>query len=488
MKIRRSIFYCSLFSPLLVLSSCDVGPHYKRPEVETPAAFEGAATQPATQSAAQPNNIPANWWKLFNDEQLTLLEEASLQHNPDLKAAVARVAQARAAAGIAKSQYYPLVTLDPSVQRTRSSGSHGGSKTSTNVSLPFDLSYEVDIWGRVRNSVESANASFVASESDFGVVLLTLEADVAQNYFTLRALDSQEQIFNNTVDLLKKELVLFERQKAVGVVNELSVAQAQTQLQTEIAQQLDIRRQRADTEHALAILTGRPPSELHVAAKPLAMDIPVVPAGLPADLLKQRPDVTSAEQNLVAANASVGVAKANYYPVVKLTGAAGFESIDLQHALDWESRVWSIGPSVSVPIFEGGKLTASLEQAKAQYNELEQVYRSAILTAFREVEDSLTDLHLRADEATAQSAAVAAAQKYRDLAQRQFDAGTTNYLTVIDADRSLLTTQLSDVQIRSQRLISTVLLIKALGGGWNSEAMAETQSATAPATAPATGP
>jgi multidrug efflux system outer membrane protein len=458
--------------PLLV-SSCRVGPDYRRPTVEMPEAFKSAAPD----DAAEPV-LAADWWTLFNDPQLTELEAAAVQANPNLRAAAARVAQARAAARTVASQFYPVVSLDPSISRSRVPTNRGlatgtaaaaGGSTINNIQIPFDLSYEIDIWGRVRRSVESAQAQSLASAADFGVVLQTLTADVAQNYFTLRALDAQDVILTHSLDLYRRQIELTQTQFNAGLAGRTDILQAQTLLDAVQAQLIDARRQRADTEHALAILTGRPPSALSVTPLPLDGSPPPIPAGLPSDVLRRRPDVAEAEQNLVAANAAVGVARANFYPVVRLTGSAGYESIDVRHALDWESRVWSLGPSVSIPLFQGGKLTAQLEQAKARYDELQASFRGTVLTAFGEVEDALTDIHLRAQAAQAQDRAVESAREYLRLAELQYRQGLVGYLQVIDAERTLLSNELTALQLLSQRFISTALLIKALGGGWDME-------------------
>jgi multidrug efflux system outer membrane protein len=468
-----------------VLTSCTVGPNYQRPDLKVPTGFASATTRPTTQPA-----LGRDWWKLFGDPTLTKLEEDAVKANTDLQAAVARVAQARAAARVTQSQFYPVVTLDPSIQRSRSSGtlnnssgqsitsngttvsrsSSSSARTTTVARIPFDVSYEVDVWGRVRRSVEASVAQVRANEDDYQVVLQTLQADVAQNYFTLRSLDAQAKILERNVESYRRQIELTETQHQAGLVGQTDVLQAQTLLNSTVAQQIDIRRQRADTEHALAILLGRPPSEVTVLNQPLDLVPPQVPAGLPAELLRRRPDVLLAEQNLVAANAQIGVATAAFYPTFRLTGSAGFESIDLAHALDWESRVWSIGPSVSFPIFNGGQLQANLDQTRARYEELSATYRGSVLTAYRDVEDSLTDLHLRADAAHAQNQAVQYAREYLRLSEVQYRGGLATYLQVIDAERTLLTNELTAAQILEQRMISTVLLIKSMGGGWDVDA------------------
>lgn len=470
-----------------LIASCTVGPNYQRPAMGVPATFKSATTGESAQPA-----LAADWWHLFNDPTLTRLEEDAIHANTDLQAAMARVAQARAAVGVTQSQFYPVVTLDPSMERSRTpagrvssngslqgAGSTGG-RTSNNFRIPFDVSYEVDIWGRVRRLNQAALAQLRSTEDDFQVVLQTMEADIAQDYFTIRSLDAQAQILAANAESFRQQVSLTQTQQKAGLVGPIDVLQAQTQLNTTLAQEVDTRRQRADLEHALAILLGRTPSEINIANQPLDLSPPVIPAGLPADLLRRRPDVAEAEENLITANAQVGVATALFYPTVKLTGTAGFESVDLAHSLDWENRIWSIGPSISFPLFNGGQLDANLAQAKARYEEVAANYRGSVLAAFRDVEDSLTDLHLRAEAGQAQDEAVKAAREYLRLAQVQYKGGLMPYLQVIDAERTLLTAELSAAQILNQRMISSILLIKSLGGGWDIHQPAATLPTTRP--------
>jgi multidrug efflux pump len=455
---------------VLTSASCTVGPNYKSPDVQAPATFKSAAEAESAES-----HLTADWWTLFDDSQLDALECKAVEHNTDVRAAAARVAQARAATRSVESQFYPVVTLDPSVQRQRTpnlranGSSNSGASTYTSVTVPFDLSYEVDAWGRVRRSVEASSAQMRSSAADFGVVLQTLTADVAQDYFMLRSLDAQDAILTESVDLYRRQVSLLTTEKKAGIVGQSDVLQAQALYSSTEALAIDIRRQRRDVEHALAILLGQPPSEIAVDAQSLKGAPPQIPAGLPSDLLRRRPDIVEAEENLRSATALVGVATANFYPVIRLTGAAGFESLDLQHALDWENRFWSFGPSVSFPLFEGGKLRADLAQAKARYDELEATYRGVVLGAFRDVEDSLTDLHMRADAAVSLDSATTSAAEVRRLAELEYRQGLVGYLQVLDAERTLLTNQLAAEQVRGQRFISTVLLAKALGGGWSLE-------------------
>ncbi len=378
---RSSIRRFFVAAAACALTSCKMGPDYERPPQAMPTTYK-STTQPTTAPA-----LTSQWWQLFGDPQLNSLEESAVAGNPTILAAMARVEQARAAARITGSQFYPTITLDPSIQRARTpinqsvNNSGRSSVTATEVLIPFDLSYELDVWGRVRRAYEAAKAQYQASEDDFQVVLLTLQTDIAQNYFTLRSLDAQDKILSSTVDAYGKQLELTRTQLKAGLVSPTDQAQAEAVLNSAVALEVDARRQRADTEHAIAILIGRPPSELTVAENPLNLLPPTIPAGLPADLLRQRPDVAEAEQNLIAGSALIGVAKAELYPTITLTGDAGFESFDVGHALDWQQRIWGIGAGASAPIFEGGRLQANLDQAKARYNELAANYRNSVLGA-----------------------------------------------------------------------------------------------------------
>jgi multidrug efflux system outer membrane protein len=435
---------------------------------------------------------------------------------------MARVEQSRAAAASVRSGFYPVVTLNPSASRSRTpslieteedaaskvtsqlgqvsriiqqinSLAQGGASTPTtggltgldtqtlslggdsgvsegninnSVRVPFDLTYEIDLWGRLRRSYESAVAQATASAYDFEVVRQTLLADVARNYFNLRSFDAQYQILTRNLAVYEEQVDLTRSQYEAGLIDNINVLQAEVQLESTRAQAADTRRQRLDLEHAIAILVGRAPADFALAERPLATTPPAIPAGLPADLLARRPDIAVAEQNLVSASAEIGVAIADFYPAVSLTGSAGFQSDELQGVLDWKNRAWSIGPNVSLPIFKGGALKANVRQASARFDELEATYRNNILSAYGEVEDSLTDLHLRADAAAAQAKAVASAREYLRLTQIEYQTGVTDYLHVVAAEQAVLNNELAEAQLLNQRMVSTVLLIKALGGGW----------------------
>lgn len=460
----------------LCLSSCTVGPDYARPPVDVPTGFKSSSPEETKEPG-----LKLDWWTLFGDPTLTKLEEQAFQANQDLKAAMARVAEARASARIATSGYYPQLSFNPLVDRSKTSPNapraQGASVTSTDMVAPFDLSYELDLWGKIRRTVESADAQAQASAADLAVVLQTIQADLAQDYFTLRSLDDQIQITGRNVESFQRELSLLQTQFKAGLVGRINVVQEEAQLYSTQTQLLDLQRQRTDLEHAIATLTGRPPSELSLPPFPLSAAPPTIPAGLPASLLRRRPDVAEAEQNLAAASAQIGIAQSQFYPDVRLTGVGGFEAMDLRHLASWQSRIWSLGASAVVPIFQGGALQAALEQSKAHYDEMLAAYRSRILQAFQDVEDSLTDLHLRADEAKAQTQAVNSSREYLRLAETQYQQGLLSYLQVIDAERTLLTNELASSQILGLRFVSTVLLIKALGAGWDIESLAKEANA-----------
>ncbi len=491
--LPRTLSLLALAIAIGALAACELGPNYSRPALNVPAAF-GGATQPASTSpvTAAPATLPAlippggNWWILFGDNDLIRLEDAAIAHNPSLDAAMASVEEARAAAREVKSEFSPQISFNPATQVQV----HGKGKATTPTDIPFDLSYEVDIWGQIKRSVESANAATRATKDAWGVVLLTLEADVAQDYLNLRSLENQDNIFTQNVTDDQKQLDLTKTQLKAGLVGQIDVAQAQTLLDSLVTQQEEIRRQRADAEHALAILTGLPPSEFSLPIRPGPAVAPEIPPGLPVEILRHRPDVAEAEQNLIAANANIGVAITQFYPAVSLTGAAGYESVNIQNAVDWQNAILALGPSVTFPIFTGGKLTANLDQTKARFNELVADYKSTLLTAFNDVETSLTDVHMYARELAAAHQATADALEYRRLSLLEYQKGIESYLQVLDADRSLLTDELSEAQILNSRLTATVLLIKAIGGGWDSKTPLKTPTATnlPPETAPATVP
>jgi multidrug efflux system outer membrane protein len=461
----------------VLTAGCMVGPNYKRPPVVQPAAFKSSLESARDGQAASGDAplVAPDWWRLYREAELDQLIATATTSNQTLKQAVAAVDQARALARVAGSFRYPTISLDPSFTRQRTSGTRVSAVNGQPVSAatfndwlaPVDLSYELDVWGRVRRSLESARAQAVASADDEAMVRLTVQTDVAQFYYALRSLDAQAEILTRTVVSYREQVRLLSAQLRSGLVSAIVLHQAEAQLEATLAQQRDIQRARADQEHALAILCGQPAPSFTLAVNPLRETAPPeVPPGLPAALLARRPDVASAEQRVVSANAQIGVAKADFYPRFSLASAAGFESANLRTLFDWRSRIASIISGVTLPIFQGGRLRASLEATEAQYRQTVAVYVNQVLIAYGDVEDALTDLHALIDIVGRYRAAVVASENYLRLAQTQYRTGLTDYLIVIDAERTLLANQLSLAQAVNLQQAASIRLIKALGGGW----------------------
>jgi len=466
MKPSSAPFRLYGLAAVCMLSACAVGPDYVRPAIPVSPAFR-ELTGPYQGSPA----LGANWWSIFRDPDLDALEADAIKANETVRAAFARVGQARSLSDVAHAGFWPALSLDPSVQRNRTSETAGGvSRTQTSYAVPLELSYELDVWGRVRRLSESADANTRVSAAEFAVVLQTVQANVALNYFTLRALDTQAAMLTKSLGLYQRQAELVGKQVKAGLVPQTDLLQATTQAEMTTGQLNEVRRLRVNAEHALAVLTGRLPSELSLAPKSLTTEVPIVPAGLPSELLGRRPDVAAAEHRLIAANAAIGQAKADYYPRLTLTGSAGFSTIDASKVVDWQSRVWSAGPSLHLPLFQGGKLDASLDLAKQRYAESLADYRLAVLTAFRETEDVLNDLSNRVGAAESQARVVASARETARLVEMQYRSGLTPYYQLMDAQRTLLSAELAAAQIQNLRLNSTVALVKAIGGGWNPQA------------------
>jgi multidrug efflux system outer membrane protein len=476
------------FALLLVFSGCTVGPNYQRASVATPAQFtdEGNNTGTTWKEAAPKDDIAKGlWWEMYGDPQLSALEQQASDHNQDLQAAMARVDEARALSRVAKSEFYPTLTANPSADVFRQSANRPlpppgpyTSFSSGDITAPLDLSYEADIWGRVRRSYEATKADFQASVADYETVRLTLHAEVAQNYFTLRAVDAELAVLNATIDLRQQSLNLIDDRFQNGASSDLEVAQAENALATTQADAASVEKQRAAFEHSLAVLVGTPPESFHLTSPILTGLPPEIPAGTPSDLLERRPDVAQAERTMAAANARIGVAKAAFFPVVKLVGTAGLESVNFGSLFDWPSRMWAVGPSISLPIFEGGRNVANLSRAQATYVEAVAEYRQQVLVAFQEVEDGLSGLNLLARQAAAEQRAVSSAQRAYDLANSRYQEGSVSYLYVVDIQRTLLENQREAVQTLGQRFVTSVLLVQALGGGWQDSSIKDFYTAS----------
>lgn len=449
-----------------------VGPDYKKPEPATPAGYRDATRSSTTDSATQ--TLQPDWWLLFNDPTLNQLETTALAANQDLHAALARVQQARAAAGVARSSYLPTLAVNPSVTREDSSRTVANTfpvDLSTTYRLPLDLSWEIDLFGRVRRLSETARAELAAAGNLYEAARLTLTAEVASTYFTLRSLDQELRVVTATTGLRRDALTLVQARLKSGTAGELDLARAETELATTEADAAALATRRAATQNALAVLLGQPAPAFTTASTTAELSaraslLPAIPVGLPSDLLTRRPDIAAAERTLAAANARIGLAKAAFFPALSLTGNFGYASADVDDLFKSDSRFWSIGPSLYLPLFQGGRNRANLARSRAAYEETLANYRQQVLVAFREVQDALTASQLLAQQADAQSRAVASARRGSDLSQKRYDAGFVSYLEVVDAQRTALDVERAEARLTGQRWLTHVALIKALGGGW----------------------
>jgi len=450
---------------------CAVGPDYKKPDTPAPQAYSEAGPWKEAQPKDQ---LPkAGWWHIFHEPTLDALEEEAARASPTLGAALARFDQAVAVARVQGSQLYPSVDLGPSAVRERFSG-HRQTEypattfqyTTNSFYLPLQLSYEVDLFGSLRRSLESARASAEAQGAAYQGVLLVLQAGVAEDYFNLQSLVAQKELLQKNVTLLTDALELVRTLRRGGANSDLDLFQAEAELETVRSSELASERAIARALHALAVLVGQSPEGFSVDAKPLEAQVPAVPVGLPSELLERRPDIAQAERTLAAANARIGVAKAAFFPSIGLTAFGGLNSSDLNNLLKWNSREWAVGPAVSLPLFKGGANMAGYQEAKAAYAEALANYRQQVLVGFQEVEDGLSDLRLLSGEADALESAVTAASGASRLSTVRYKAGLVSYLEVIDSQRTQLADEISLTQARADRLSATVLLIQALGGGW----------------------
>jgi multidrug efflux system outer membrane protein len=452
-----------------------VGPDYKRPEATTiPPAYTGATNgwkiaQPQAQFSK------GAWWEVFGDPQLDTLEADAAAANQQLKAAVARFAEARATMDVTRSGLFPNIGLSAAATRERVSPNApltttgqaiGHAATFNDFTVPLDLTYEIDLWGRVRRSVESARAQAQASADDLEGVKLSIQAEVAVDYFSLRALDSEQNVLRSSVQVFSKSFDLTVNLRKGGVATDLDVAEAETVLKTTQAQIPAVALQRSQFEHALALLVGQHASSFRIPEQALATAPPIIPPGLPSELLERRPDISAAERRMAAANADIGVAKAAFFPTVELNGLGGLESVNAGTLFNWSSRMWAIGPSLTLPIFEGGRLRADLRLANATYGEMIANYRESVLTAFSQVEDYLSAQNLLASQYSAQSAALLAARKELEIANNRYRDGLTTYLDVATAESTELNIEFAATQLRGQQLVAAVSLVKSLGGGW----------------------
>ncbi len=458
------------------LTGCTVGPKYQRPAAEVPPVYKEVGDW----KPAQPNdqNLGGNWWEIFQDPQLNALEAQVSVSNQNLKATEAQYTQARALVRYQRANYFPTVTVDSSATRNRISNHRPASVVSNGITyndfqIPFELSYQLDVWGRVRRTVEFYREQAQASAADLATVNLSMHSQLALFYFQARMLDAEEQLLNSTVTQYEHALELIESRFAGGIASDVEVQQAETQLETTRAQAIDVTVTRAQYEHAVAVLIGKPPASFSLAPLPLTMPPPPIPVGLPSELLERRPDIAAAERLMASANAQIGVAKSAYYPLVNLAAAGGFESGSATTLLSGPSILWSAGPSALFTIFDVGRRRAASDQAIAAYDQAVANYRQTVLTGFQQVEDNVAALRILEHEAQVQDKAVAAAQKYLELAVTRYKGGVTSYLEVTTAESAALSDEVTAVNILGRRMVDAVTLVQALGGGWDRSSLPE---------------
>lgn len=448
-------------------TGCKLGPNYERPTVEIPEAWRWKNAEPR-------DHVPREgWWRVFEDPRLDALQRDAETGNLDLKAAMARVDQARAAARIEKADLYPTLNGSAAWARYRTSGNAPSpvgfpipSFTLGQFQTPLDLSYEVDLWGRVRRSFEGARNLAVGAEAARQSVLLALQADVALDYFTLQSTDREIALLERTVGLRREALDIFRQRLQAGMLTDFEVQRAQVEVSSAEADLEALKRVRAQIFNRLAVLCGRPPSGFEATISTNAPTLPQIEAGLPSSLLERRPDVAEAERALAAKMAQIGVAKAAFFPSLRLTASGGLLSGDLTDLFQWESRTWSFGPSLSLPIFAGGRNRADLERSKAAYEEAMAVYRQRILVAFGEVEDALAALQFLGRETEARKEAAVAATLATRQSFSRYQAGAVSFLEVVDSEQARLGSLLAEERVMREQQLATVRLLKALGGGW----------------------
>ena len=458
---------------LAFLAGCAVGPDYRKPEAPAPVSYK----ENADWKVAQPQEALARgaWWKLFKDPQLDALVEQVNISNQNVAAAEAQYRQALAVVRAGRAGYFPTVTAG--AQATRSLRSSNTSSVAVVTSEANDFlvtgtaSWEPDVWGKVRRTVEANQAGAQASAADLESIRLSSQTLLAQNYFQLCALDAQKALLDATVAAYEKSLQLTKNRYTYGVASRAEVLQAETQLKSTQAQAIDVGVQRSQLEHSIAVLIGKPASVFSIPATPLFASPPDVPVGIPSDLLERRPDIAAVERRVAAANAQIGVAEAAYYPSIMLGATGGFESSDISNWLSWPSRLWSVGLSLSQTLFDAGLRSALTDQARAAYDANVAAYRQTVLTGFQEVEDNLAALRILEQEARVQGEAVTAARRSLELSMNQYKAGTIGYLEVVVVQAILLSNERAAVDIKGRRMAASVLLIKAIGGGWDSSAL-----------------
>jgi len=454
----------ALAGVMMLTGGCAVGPNYRRPAAPTPQVFK--EPPPEGWKQAQPNAgaIRGKWWEIYNDPQLNVLEEQVSISNQNVLAAAAQYREARDAVRIARSGLFPTATTSPTVTNQRTPAT---PTNQTVYDLPFDVSYQADVWGSIRRNLTASYANAQVSAADLENARLSFQAQLAEFYFELHGLDGDADLLQRTVKAYEEYLKLTQDRFELGVASGADVAQAKTQLDTTRAQLIDLGVQRAQFDHAVAILIGKPPAELSIPAMVLKTPPPAVPIGVPSALLERRPDIAASERQMAAANEQIGIAKAAFFPSLLLSASGGFQSTSFSQWLTWPSRFWAVGPQVAETLFDAGKRHAQLDLERAAYDATVANYRQTVLTAFQQVEDNLAALRILEQEAAAEDAAVADAEESLAISTDQYKAGIATYLQVITAQTFALQDERAAVDILTRRMTASVLLIEALGGGWD---------------------
>jgi NodT family efflux transporter outer membrane factor (OMF) lipoprotein len=456
----------------ILCCSCTIGPRYQRPTAPAPVALKEIAGNDLWKMATPSDAlIKGKWWEMFGDSQLNELEEMVAINNQNVKQAEAQFQQARAVVAANHANYYPTIGSTPSITQSDTGKNAGRGGTYQTFSLPVIASWEPDLWGRVRLSVQSAVNNAQVSAADLENVRLSQQALLATDYFSLAAEDMQLVILRDTIEAYNKNLQLTINRYNGGVASKSDITLAQTQLDAARAQFTDVRGTVATYEHAIAVLTGRPPAAVEIGTIKIAGPPPPIPVAVPSQLLERRPDIAAAERTVAAANASIGLAETAYYPTLTLSASAGFLTDNLANLVTWASRSWSAGPSLSQTLFDFGRRGAALEQAQASYDATVASYRQTVLTAFQEVEDDLAQLRYLAEEAGQQQEAVVAALQALDLENDRYKAGTDSYINVITTQTIALSDQQTAVTILQRRMAAAVDLVKAVGGGWDASSL-----------------
>lgn len=475
-RIHKNTYLAAiaLISVAAILTACSIGPKYSRPTVPFAPAYQelGAPNVEGNWKPAQPREEAdrGKWWERFNDPQLNRLEEQLNISNQNIVAAAASVQAARAMIQEARAQYFPTLTANPGITNSRLSTAFGQTigNIFTTFSLPLEASWEPDLWGRVRNAVKANAFAAQASVADLENVRLSAQAELATDYYQLSAQDAMKRLLDSTVSAYRETLELTRDLYDAGVGNDEAVAQAESELKATQAQDTNLGVLRAQYQHAIAMLTGQPASSFSISGEAPETAPPAIPAGIPSQLLERRPDIAAAERAVAQANAQIGIAKAAFFPAITLSASAGFQSLSVAKWLAWPSRIWSVGPSLAETIFDAGLRRATVQQFQASYDQTVANYRQTVLTAFQQVEDNLAALRILTEVIEQQDSAIESARRTLQEANVRYQAGIDPYLNVITAQTALLEGQQAAVNFRMQRLVASVQLIKALGGGWDS--------------------